>query len=88
MLRDLKSWSTDVARELSISSVRTKKGFHAILVEMKSTKWRRIEHISDYLRSPTLDRFEKEVKRAQVLIAEREREREREIQEQSTLLAL
>ena len=63
MLRDLKSWRADVARELSVNSARVKKGVNTIIFGMKSTKWRRIEHISDDLRSPTLDRFEKMCKR-------------------------
>ena len=75
MLRNLKSWRADVARELSVNSARVKKGVNTIIFGMKSTKWRRIEHISDDLRSPTLHRFEKQVQRARVLIgliAERE----------------
>ena len=50
MLRDLKSWNADVARELSINSARVKEGVNAIAIQR--------------------NRFEKEVQKARVLIAE------------------
>ena len=69
MIKDVKVWRMNVAKELGTTVNNVKKGVSAILFGMSSKKWRRLHNIPDKLRSPHFDRFEKEVKEARTLIS-------------------
>ena len=49
-----------------------KKGVQALMFGMNSKKWRRGQGIPDNIRSPSLDRLEREIKEARMLITDDE----------------
>ena len=72
MAQDTKTWRKEVADQLWITATKVKKGVNAILFGKNSKDWRRSEGIPDSIRSAKLERLEKEIKHARVLIVEDE----------------
>ena len=72
MTRDTKSWRAAVAKQLGVTIPIVKKGVQALMFGMNSKKWRRGQGIPDNIRSPSLDRLEKEIKEARMLITDDE----------------
>ena len=72
MARDTKAWRAEVAKHLGSRAHNVKKGVSALMFGMNSNTWRRRNGIADNARSPLLDRLEKEIKAARVLITDDE----------------
>ena len=72
MIRDTRSWRPEVAKQLIVTVLQMKKGVIALLFGMKLLKWKRSEGIPDSTRSASLERLEKEIKAARVLITDDE----------------
>ena len=72
MIRDTKEWRAEVAKQLGVQVSQVKKGVNAMLFGMSLCKWKRSTNIPDSTRSPALDRLEKEIKAARVLIIDDE----------------
>ena len=72
MTRDTKSWRAAVAKQLGVTIPIVNKGVQALMFGMNSKKWRRCQGIPDNIRSPSLDRLEREIKEARVLITDDE----------------
>ena len=72
MTRDTKSWRAAVAKQLGITIPIVKRGVQALMFGMNSKKWRRCQGIPDNIRSPSLDRLEREIKEARMLITDDE----------------
>ena len=72
MTRDTRSWRAEVAKQLFVTALQVKKGVNALLFGMSLLKWKRSEGIPDSTRSASLERLEKEIKAARVLITDDE----------------
>ena len=72
MTRDTKSWRAAVAEQLGVTLPIVERGVQALMFGMNSKKWRRCQGIPDNIRSPSLERLEKEIKAARVLITDDE----------------
>ena len=75
MIRGAKQWRTEIAVEMGTAIATIKRGVNAILFGMDLKAWKRRSGISDDKRSQRLERLEKEVKEARVLIVRKEREK-------------
>ena len=72
MTRDTRSWRAEIAKQLGVADVQVKKGVNVLLFGMSLLKWKRSEDIPDSTRSVSLERLEKEIKAARVLIIDDE----------------
>ena len=72
MTRDSKTWRAEVAKQLGVTVPKIKKAVNSLMFGGDLRKWRRREGIPNTTRSPNLDRLEKEIKRARVLITDDE----------------
>ena len=72
MIQDTKTWRATVGKQLGTTVPVVKKGVNAIMFGMDGAKWRRRENIPGIYRSPPIERLEKEIKAARVLITDDE----------------
>ena len=80
MIGNKTKWRSEAARELGTTVVTIKRGVNAILFGMDLGIWKRRFGVSDDKRSGRLERLEKEVKEARVLIVNREKQRNPNLQ--------
>ena len=72
MIRDTKTWRAEIAKQLGVSVLQVKKGVSALLFGKDLVKLKRSMDIPDGTRSAPLERLEKEIKAARVLITDDE----------------